>query len=67
MTIIATDGNPIVPIVVDNLVSSPGERFDVVVHAFDFQEISKTYDFGSISITQKKTAEIFWPWPSALD
>lgn len=48
MSIIATDGNPIEPIVVDNFVSSPGERFDVVVHAFDFQEISNSYGVYTI-------------------
>jgi FtsP/CotA-like multicopper oxidase with cupredoxin domain len=33
LTVIATDGAPIVPITVDNLLFSPGERFDVLITA----------------------------------
>ena len=34
MTVVATDGNPIVPIDnVDYVIIYPGERYDVIVHA----------------------------------
>lgn len=42
LTVIATDGSPIEPIVVDSLVASPGERFDVVMDATTVPEISNT-------------------------
>lgn len=33
MMVIATDGYPIEPIVVDSFACAPGERFDVVMNA----------------------------------
>lgn len=41
LTVIATDGNPIEPIVVDSFVSSAGERFDVVIDVENDSNISK--------------------------
>lgn len=39
MRVIATDGSPIEPIVVDSLVAYPGERYDVVMDATTVPEI----------------------------
>lgn len=51
LTVIATDGSPIEPIVVDSLVASPGERFDVVMDATTVPEISNTqFKIGFSSI-----------------
>lgn len=41
LTVIATDGYSIEPIVVDCVVSSAGERFDVVLDASNDPNISK--------------------------
>lgn len=41
MTVVATDGSPIEPIVVDSLITLPGERYDVVMDATTLPEISK--------------------------
>lgn len=40
LTVIATDGTPIEPVVVDSLVVLPGERYDVVMDATTLPEIS---------------------------
>lgn len=40
LTCIATDGFSIVPVTVDAVVSSSGERYDVVVHAITDKRIS---------------------------
>lgn len=40
LTVIATDGSPIEPVVVDSLVTSPGERFDVILDAIDDPTLS---------------------------
>lgn len=40
LTVIATDGYPIEPIVVDSFISSAGERFDVVVDVQNESNIS---------------------------
>lgn len=37
---IATDGLPIEPVVVDSVVALPGERYDVVMDATTLPEIS---------------------------
>lgn len=40
LTVIATDGYPIEPIVVDTFISSAGERFDVVIDVKNQANIS---------------------------
>lgn len=41
MTVIATDGSPIEPIVVERIIALSGERFDVVLHAENDINLSK--------------------------
>lgn len=41
LTVIATDGYAVEPFTVDCVVSYPGERYDVVMHASNDPEISK--------------------------
>lgn len=40
LTMIASDGYPMEPFVVDGLVTSPGERFDIVINAINDPNIS---------------------------
>lgn len=40
MTVISTDGSPIEPVVIDSLVTSPGERFDVILDAINDPNMS---------------------------
>lgn len=47
LTVIATDGVPIEPIVVDSIIALPGERYDVVMDATTLPEISKYFDRNS--------------------
>ena len=41
MTLIAADGNPIEPIVVERIVALHGERFDFVLNAHNARNLSK--------------------------
>lgn len=51
LTVIATDGAPIEPIVVDSLVTLPGERYDVILDATTPTEISKIQQNLNVSLT----------------
>lgn len=50
LTVIATDGYPIEPIVVNSFVSSAGERFDVVIDVENNTNISNLLPLSGLSI-----------------
>lgn len=49
LTCIATDGYSIEPVTVDAVVSSPGERYDVVVHALTDRRISMIDNYSNFN------------------
>lgn len=53
MTVIASDGFSIEPIVVDSLALSPGERYDVVMHATSDPNIGEICQFSFLILVFK--------------
>lgn len=52
LTVIATDGNAIEPIIVERIVLMHGERFDFVLKATSDQNLSKFIQFCSLVLWQ---------------
>lgn len=50
MTVIASDGYSIEPIVIESLVIMPGERYDIIMDATSSPEISN-FQYNDVSFT----------------